>query len=53
MPRLIDRYVIRSVVTPFVMSLFVFTFMLILPFLIRAGRAVHLEGRAGLDGRHT
>jgi LPS export ABC transporter permease LptG/LPS export ABC transporter permease LptF len=34
MLRLIDRYIIRSVLPPLVMSLLVFTFILVLPFLI-------------------
>ena len=34
MLRLIDRYVIRSTIPPFLMSLLVFTFMLVLPFLM-------------------
>ena len=34
MPRLIDRYIIRSIVSPFLISLLVFTFILIVPFLV-------------------
>ena len=34
MPRIIDRYVIREIVPPFLLALLVFTFILIIPFLI-------------------
>ncbi len=34
MPRIIDRYVIREVVPPFLLALLVFTFILIIPFII-------------------
>jgi LPS export ABC transporter permease LptG/LPS export ABC transporter permease LptF len=34
MPRIIDRYVIREIVPPFLLALLVFTFILIIPFII-------------------
>ena len=34
MPRIIDRYVIREIIPPFLIALLVFTFILIIPFLI-------------------
>ena len=34
MPRIIDRYVIREIIPPFLLALLVFTFILIIPFLI-------------------
>ena len=34
MPRIIDRYIIREVVPPFLLALLVFTFILIIPFII-------------------
>jgi len=33
-PRIIDRYVIREIIPPFLLALLVFTFILIIPFLI-------------------
>ena len=47
MPRLIDRYIIRSVMTPFFMSLLVFTFILELPFLIGLAEKLISKGVAG------
>ena len=47
MPRLIDRYVIRSVMTPFLMSLLVFTFMLELPLLINQAEKLISKGVPG------
>ncbi len=34
MPRIIDRYVIREIIPPFLLALLVFTFVLIIPFII-------------------
>ena len=34
MPRIIDRYVIREIIPPFLLGLLVFTFILIIPFII-------------------
>jgi LPS export ABC transporter permease LptG/LPS export ABC transporter permease LptF len=34
LPRIIDRYVIREVIPPFLLALLVFTFVLIIPFII-------------------
>jgi LPS export ABC transporter permease LptF/LPS export ABC transporter permease LptG len=34
MPRIIDRYVIREIIPPFLLALLVFTFILIIPFII-------------------
>jgi LPS export ABC transporter permease LptF/LPS export ABC transporter permease LptG len=34
MPRIIDRYVIREIIPPFMLALLVFTFILIIPFII-------------------
>jgi len=47
MPRLIDRYIIRSVMTPFFMSLLVFTFILELPFLIGLAEKLISKGVPG------
>ena len=42
--RIIDRYVIREVVWPFVIGLLVFTFMLIIPFLIEYAESFISKG---------
>ena len=44
MPRLIDRYVIRSIVGPFLISLLVFTFVLIIPFLVDLAEKLIAKG---------
>ena len=49
--RVLDRYVIRSVIPPFLMALLVFTFMLILPFLMELAETLISKGVPGLDGR--
>ena len=46
--RIIDRYVIREVLWPFVIGLFVFTFLLIIPFLIRLAEDLIAKGVSGL-----
>ncbi|MCX6551873.1 MAG: LPS export ABC transporter permease LptF, partial [Acidobacteria bacterium] len=46
MLRLIDRYIIRSVLPPFLMSLLVFTFILELPFLIGLAEKLISKGVA-------
>jgi LPS export ABC transporter permease LptF/LPS export ABC transporter permease LptG len=46
MLRLIDRYVIRSVIPPFLMTLLVFTFMLVLPFLVGLAEKLISKGVA-------
>ena len=47
MPRLIDRYIIRSIVSPFLISLLVFTFILIVPFLVDLAEQLIAKGVAG------
>jgi LPS export ABC transporter permease LptG/LPS export ABC transporter permease LptF len=42
--RIIDRYVIREVLWPFVIGLFVFTFLLIIPYLIRLAEQLIAKG---------
>ena len=44
--RIIDRYVIREVLWPFVIGLLVFTFMLIIPFLIEYAESFISKGVA-------
>jgi LPS export ABC transporter permease LptG/LPS export ABC transporter permease LptF len=44
MLRVLDRYVIRSVVPPFLMALLVFTFMLVLPFLVEMAETLISKG---------
>ena len=44
MLRILDRYVIRSVIPPFLMALLVFTFMLILPFLMDLAETLISKG---------
>ena len=42
--RIIDRYIIREVITPFVIALLVFTFILIIPFLIEYAETFIAKG---------
>ena len=44
MPRIIDRYVIREVVPPFLLALLVFTFILIIPFIIDLAEQMIAKG---------
>ena len=44
--RIIDRYVIREVLWPFVIGLLIFTFMLIIPFLIEYAESFISKGVA-------
>ena len=44
MPRIIDRYVIREVIPPFLLALLVFTFILIIPFIIDLAEALIAKG---------
>ena len=44
MPRIIDRYVIREVVPPFLLALLVFTFVLIIPFIIELAEEMIAKG---------
>ena len=44
--RIIDRYVIREVLSPFLMGLLVFTFMLIIPYLIEYAESFISKGVA-------
>jgi LPS export ABC transporter permease LptG/LPS export ABC transporter permease LptF len=46
--RIIDRYVIREVLWPFVIGLLVFTFLLIIPFLIRLAEDLIAKGVSGM-----
>ena len=46
---IIDRYVIRQVLRPLLSALLVFTFMLIIPFLIEYAEELHRQGRAALS----
>lgn len=48
MPRIIDRYVIREVVPPFLLALLVFTFILIIPFIIQLAEQMIAKGVPGL-----
>jgi len=47
MPRLIDRYIIRSTIAPFLISLLIFTFVLIIPFLVELAEQLIAKGVAG------
>ncbi len=47
MPRIIDRYIIRSIVGPFLISLLVFTFILIIPFLVGMAEKFIAKGVSG------
>ena len=44
MPRIIDRYVIREVIPPFLLALLVFTFILIIPFIIELAEQMIAKG---------
>ena len=44
MPRIIDRYVIREIIPPFLLALLVFTFILIIPFIIDLAEAMIAKG---------
>ena len=44
MPRIIDRYVIREVIPPFLLALLVFTFLLIIPFIIDLAEQMIAKG---------
>jgi LPS export ABC transporter permease LptG/LPS export ABC transporter permease LptF len=44
MPRIIDRYVIREVIPPFLLALLVFTFILIIPFIIDLAETMIAKG---------
>jgi LPS export ABC transporter permease LptG/LPS export ABC transporter permease LptF len=44
MPRIIDRYVIREVIPPFLLALLVFTFVLIIPFIIELAEEMIAKG---------
>jgi len=44
MPRLIDRYIIRSIIPPFLISLLVFTFLLVVPPLIELADQLVAKG---------
>jgi len=46
--RIIDRYVIREVMWPFVIGLLVFTFLLIIPYLIKLAEDLIAKGIPGL-----
>ena len=48
MPRIIDRYVIREVLPPFLLALLVFTFILIIPFIIDLAEQMIAKGVPGL-----
>jgi LPS export ABC transporter permease LptF/LPS export ABC transporter permease LptG len=44
MPRIIDRYVVREVIPPFLLALLVFTFILIIPFIIDLAEQLIAKG---------
>jgi len=44
MPRIIDRYVIREIIPPFLLALLVFTFILIIPFIIELAEEMIAKG---------
>src|SRR5436190_2938961 len=44
MPRIIDRYVIREIAPPFLLALLVFTFVLIIPFIIEIAEQMIAKG---------
>jgi len=44
MPRIIDRYVLREVIPPFLLALLVFTFVLIIPFIIELAEQLIAKG---------
>jgi LPS export ABC transporter permease LptF/LPS export ABC transporter permease LptG len=43
-PRIIDRYVIREIIPPFLLALLVFTFVLIIPFIIELAEDMIAKG---------
>ena len=43
-PRIIDRYVIREIIPPFLLALLVFTFILIIPFIIQLAEKMIAKG---------
>src|SRR5687768_7334486 len=45
--RIIDRYVIREVLWPFVIGLMIFTFLIIIPYLIRLAEDLIAKGVGG------
>lgn len=47
LPRIIDRYVIREVIPPFLLALLVFTFILIIPFIIDLAETMIAKGVPG------
>lgn len=44
MPRIIDRYVVREIIPPFLLALLVFTFILIIPFIIDLAEKMIAKG---------
>ena len=48
MPRIIDRYIVREVVPPFLLALLVFTFILIIPFIIDLAEQMIAKGVPGM-----
>ena len=44
MPRIIDRYVIREIIPPFLLALLVFTFVLIIPFILDLAEVMIAKG---------
>ena len=48
MPRIIDRYVIREIIPPFLLALLVFTFILIIPFIIELAETMIAKGVPGI-----
>jgi len=48
MPRIIDRYVIREVIPPFLLAMLVFTFVLIIPFIIEIAEEMIAKGVPGM-----
>jgi LPS export ABC transporter permease LptG/LPS export ABC transporter permease LptF len=44
MPRIIDRYLIREIVPPFLLALLVFTFVLIIPFILDLAEVMIAKG---------
>jgi LPS export ABC transporter permease LptF/LPS export ABC transporter permease LptG len=48
MPRIIDRYVIREVIPPFLLAVLVFTFVLIIPFIIEIAEEMIAKGVPGM-----
>ena len=44
LPRIIDRYVVREIIPPFLLALLVFTFVLIIPFIIKLAEDLIAKG---------